>query len=168
MTTLEQLVDETLAHRMNSDLTPRQTVILRYLADGYTPQQIGGLVNLTQRSISSDIAAAREALAAETTIEAVVTAVLRGLIDGAPKPSRPRWRRQARRPDTGGLTGRELDVLALLAAGLTAAEAGEQLQVPEHAVKDTLRSARSKLGCRNTAHTIAVCIRRGLLPEDTK
>lgn len=165
MNTLEQTAPEV---ETPNPLTPRQIVVLTYLADGHTAEHIAGFLCITSQAVNKHISAARDALDAQTTTEAVVTALRRGLLGGTPLAAFPKPRRRRRTsPARAGLSDREVAALALLADGLTAAEAGDRLGVPEHTVKDVVRAARTKLGCRNTAHMIAVCVRRGLLPEDT-
>ncbi|MBL7495948.1 GAF domain-containing protein [Frankia sp. CNm7] len=61
------------------------------------------------------------------------------------------------------LTRRELDVLGLVAEGLSNAETAEQLAVSPETVKAYLRNIRSKLGVRNRTAAVSVARRYGLL-----
>ncbi|MBL7492577.1 LuxR family transcriptional regulator [Frankia sp. AgB1.9] len=68
-------------------------------------------------------------------------------------------------PDQDGraLTRRELDVLRLVAEGLSNAEAAQQLVVSPETVKAYLRNIRSKLGVNNRTAAVTVARRAGML-----
>jgi two-component system NarL family response regulator len=61
------------------------------------------------------------------------------------------------------LTGRELDVLALLACGMSNKEVGANLYISETTVKAHLRSIFAKLNVMSRTETIAAASRRGLV-----
>jgi len=61
------------------------------------------------------------------------------------------------------LTDRQLDVLGLLARGLTAQRTGELLGIGEHTVKQHAKDAKSRLEARNTAHAVAIALTQGLI-----
>lgn len=61
------------------------------------------------------------------------------------------------------LTSMELEVLQLVAEGLTAREIGEQLFIAEKTVKNHLTNVYRKLNVRNSSHAVAEAYRRGLL-----
>lgn len=68
------------------------------------------------------------------------------------------------------LTSRELDILRLLADGLSSAEIGKSLFVAESTVKTHLHHIYEKLGARNAAAAVAEGARRRLLdlrPEES-
>ncbi len=56
-----------------------------------------------------------------------------------------------------------LDLLRLVAAGLSNAEIGEELGMAESAVKTALRSAFGELGTASRAEAVAAALRRGLI-----
>lgn len=60
-------------------------------------------------------------------------------------------------------TSAELDVVRLLAQGLTYAAIGNKLGLSEQGAKRRGMNAAHKLGCNNAAHTVAVAIGRGLI-----
>ena len=62
-----------------------------------------------------------------------------------------------------GLTGRELEVLALVAAGLSNRQIAEQLVVSEHTVHRHLANIYVRLGVSSRAAAVAVAAERGLL-----
>ena len=64
-------------------------------------------------------------------------------------------------PRLPDLTRREIDVLALIANGLSHAEAAQRLDISDHTLRDHLASARLKLDARNTAHAVALAIAAG-------
>ncbi|MBL7498667.1 LuxR family transcriptional regulator [Frankia sp. CNm7] len=69
----------------------------------------------------------------------------------------------SRADSTYALTRRELDVLGLVAEGLSNAEAAERLFVSPETVKAYLRTIRSKLGVRNRTAAVHVARQSGLL-----
>lgn len=69
--------------------------------------------------------------------------------------------------DTGELSPRECEVLALVVQGLTNREIGDELGISRNTVKNHLRSVYAKLGVRNRAQAAAYAVSQGLvcLPE---
>jgi len=65
------------------------------------------------------------------------------------------------------LSGREKEVLALLAAGDTNGEVAESLGISSETVRNHTRNARRKLGARSRSHAIAIAITVGQLELDT-
>ena len=61
------------------------------------------------------------------------------------------------------ITGRELDVLRLLAAGLTNREVGRRLFMSEHTVATHVSHLLAKLGARSRAEVVASAARLGIL-----
>jgi two-component system NarL family response regulator len=61
------------------------------------------------------------------------------------------------------LTGRELDVLGLLAHGRSNKEIGSRLYITETTVKSHMRSIFSKLNVLSRTEAIATASRRGLV-----
>ena len=73
----------------------------------------------------------------------------------------------AARTGTNGvvrLTGRELEILALLAAGSTGTGAAARLGLAPNTVAQHLVAARRKLGVRTSAAAVDAARRAGLLP----
>ena len=70
-------------------------------------------------------------------------------------------RRQRRSPT--GLSGRELNVLRLLADGLDSAEVGRQLYYSERTVKSIIHDVTNRLNLRNRTHAVAYALRQGLI-----
>jgi ATP/maltotriose-dependent transcriptional regulator MalT len=67
--------------------------------------------------------------------------------------------------DTAGLTRRELDVLRLIAKGLSNQRVGEQLFISEHTVHRHVANTLSKLGVPSRSAAVAEAGRRGLLKD---
>lgn len=61
------------------------------------------------------------------------------------------------------ITQREIQVIKLLANGLTATEAAKELNIAAVTVDKRTRDARLKLDANNIAHLIAICFRNSLL-----
>jgi DNA-binding NarL/FixJ family response regulator len=73
---------------------------------------------------------------------------------------------QVRTPAQDTLSGRELEVLRLVAAGFTNREAAQKLFISEATVKTHLLHIYAKLGVRDRASAVAAAYQRGLLiPE---
>jgi|tagenome__1003787_1003787.scaffolds.fasta_scaffold20932854_3 PAS domain S-box-containing protein len=72
---------------------------------------------------------------------------------------------QARRrnAESGPLTPREREVLALLAEGLTSADAAAQLGLSAETIETHVRRALRKLGARSRTHAVALALRLELL-----
>lgn len=62
------------------------------------------------------------------------------------------------------LTKRELDVLKLLAQGLSAKEIAKRLKLTQRAVESVVDKIRVKTRTRNRTHMVAYAIEQGLLP----
>lgn len=63
-----------------------------------------------------------------------------------------------------GLTGRELEVLRLLAHGATTRSIAGQLHLSQHTVRNHVRRLTAKLGVRSRLEAVTVGRRHGLLP----
>lgn len=74
-------------------------------------------------------------------------------------------RRRADQPAPSPLlTPREVDVLRLVAAGLTTREVSDELGISSKTIENHKQRAFWKLGVQNQAHAVAVAMRSGLLP----
>lgn len=65
--------------------------------------------------------------------------------------------------ETGALTPREAEILALLGEGLVNKEVGVRLGISEHTVKTHLAAIYQKLGAANRAEAVAIGLRRGVI-----
>lgn len=79
-----------------------------------------------------------------------------------PRPARPEPH-AARPRDLMGLTARELDVLRLVAQGMTDAEVGQRLVISPRTVNGHLASIYSKLGVSTRTAAVRLAIDNGLL-----
>jgi DNA-binding CsgD family transcriptional regulator len=61
------------------------------------------------------------------------------------------------------LTGRERDVLTLLAQGLQLEEIAARLGIGSETVRTHVRKAGERLGAANRTHAVAIAIRRKLI-----
>lgn len=64
-----------------------------------------------------------------------------------------------------GVTPRQLDVLDLIAAGLTDQAIADELEISIHTVKVHVKRALGRLHAANRAQAVAIAIRGGLLNE---
>ncbi len=71
---------------------------------------------------------------------------------------------QVRRPAGQSLSGREVEVLALVAKGLTNADIGRALHISEATVKTHLLRAFGKLGVSDRTAAVTTAMALGLLP----
>jgi DNA-binding NarL/FixJ family response regulator len=62
-----------------------------------------------------------------------------------------------------GLDAREIDVLRLIAEGLSTAEIAQRMQYSERAVKKILYEMTKRLKLRNRSHAVAFAMRSGIL-----
>jgi DNA-binding CsgD family transcriptional regulator len=92
-------------------------------------------------------------LAAETRFEQLGMSVWSDRIVGL-------RRSRGGRPD--GLTGREAEVLRLVASGLTNRQVAEQLVLSVHTIERHLDNCYAKIGARNRAEASAYTVRHGL------
>jgi DNA-binding NarL/FixJ family response regulator len=62
-----------------------------------------------------------------------------------------------------GLSDRDLEVLRLMADGLSTAAIAEQLAYSESTIKNIIHAIVGRLGARNRAHAVAIAVRSGLI-----
>lgn len=74
-----------------------------------------------------------------------------------------RLMRQMRRPEQSALTGREMEILSLVAKGATNREIAQTLFVSEATIKTHLLHIYKKLGVSDRAAAVGEAYRRGLL-----
>ena len=111
---------------------------------------------------------ARGALARTATAEQIVSAVLAlaaGLLVRQPNPgeSPPQLRRPISARPVQPLTGRELEILGLLAEGLGNKAIAARLGISEHTVKSHLASIFAKLEVSTRAEAVANAARLGMI-----
>ncbi|MFD8692162.1 LuxR C-terminal-related transcriptional regulator [Streptomyces sp. NPDC059651] len=61
------------------------------------------------------------------------------------------------------LSGREVDVLSLLAQGLSTADVAARLNYSERTIKNVLHEMMTRLGLRNRTHAVAYAVRKGVV-----
>ncbi len=64
------------------------------------------------------------------------------------------------------LSERELEVLALVAAGNSNREIGARLEVTEETIKAHMKHIAAKLGANDRTHAVTLALARGILPMD--
>ncbi len=78
----------------------------------------------------------------------------------------PALTRRATSPDVGALSRRELEVLQLLAEGLSTADVAERLILSVNTVRNHVTHVLAKLGVRSRLEAVNVGVRRGLIRFD--
>jgi DNA-binding NarL/FixJ family response regulator len=63
----------------------------------------------------------------------------------------------------GGLTAREVEVLRLLADGLSTSETAAELNYSERTIKTVVHEITTRLGLRCRAQAVSYALRKGLL-----
>ncbi len=81
--------------------------------------------------------------------------------------SRSRWGARFRRPlfvhhSKEPLSSRELEVVRLVALGMTAREIAAELHITHHTVRTHIRNAMGKTGARSRAHLVAKALADGV------
>ena len=73
-----------------------------------------------------------------------------------------------RRPRTmpGGLTGPELQVLALISSGVTSAQMSQRLKTSAKTLENRRQSLFTKLGVQSQSQAVAVAVVSGILGPD--
>jgi PAS domain S-box-containing protein len=69
-------------------------------------------------------------------------------------------------PDRAALSGRELEVIRLLADGLTGPEVADSLQLAHNTIRTHVRNAMVKTGARSRAQLVAITLAEGHYPTD--
>ena len=95
---------------------------------------------------------------------AVVSPYMGGLLfDTVSHLLRHRELSSSRKP---ALTGREIEVLESIAAGMTSREVGEKLFISENTVKNHVRNILDKLGLGSRNEAVMFAVREGLISID--
>jgi DNA-binding NarL/FixJ family response regulator len=154
------------------DRDPDVVVIGTGLPDGTGPALTGRIRAALPRTavvglgLTDDDAERADALAAGASVfvwkgqpvEALLDAIRLAATGALPPAAAPAARRSG--PE---LTGREREVLALLAKGLSTDEIVEHLVLSPHTVRNHIRSVLAKLGAHSRLEAVAVAARAGLI-----
>ncbi|HEX3588517.1 MAG TPA: response regulator transcription factor [Pseudonocardiaceae bacterium] len=150
--------------RVRAEFPGTEVVVLTTYADDESvlgALQAGARGFLTKDADAEAIARAlRAAAAGQSTVDGDVQ---RRLVEAATK-GRPRTSRQVEEP-VAGLTTREVEVLRLIAAGLSNTEIAKRLVVSEATVKTHVNHVFAKAGLRDRAQAVAYAYRAGLVDE---
>lgn len=118
------------------------------------------------RSSDALAAGARGIVARNTdadTLDAAVRAVESGLVVMDEAAAGPFLRREERRAPDDPLTPRELEVLDLLAEGLSNKLIADRLRISEHTVKFHVNAILGKLGAETRTEAVVAAARLGLI-----
>ena len=64
------------------------------------------------------------------------------------------------------LTPRQLELIALAASGYEFAEIGEMKFISPHTVRNSLASARERVGAKNLTHLCVICVDHRLIKQN--
>lgn len=67
-------------------------------------------------------------------------------------------------PSESALTGRQLEIVELIALGMTGPEIAEELHLSNATVRTHVRNAMKKLGAHSRAHLVAKALGDGIVP----
>jgi DNA-binding NarL/FixJ family response regulator len=156
----------TAANRLIAESGSRVLILTTFDADEYVYEALRmGASGFLLKDAPPDqlIAAVRSIAAGNALIDPVIT---RRLIARFAHAVRPR----AAQPDQlKELTSRELDVLRLVARGLTNAEIAEELVVEESTIKTHVSRILLKLGLRDRVQAVVIAYESGfVIPDDTR
>jgi DNA-binding NarL/FixJ family response regulator len=113
----------------------------------------GALGYLTKDAGRAEIASAlRSAAAGQSTFDPAVAEKPVAALAGPPAP----------RTNPDGLTAREMEVLALMAEGLSNPEIATRLYIGQTTVKTHINNAFAKIGVRNRAEAVRYAYQHGL------
>ncbi|MCI0687144.1 MAG: response regulator transcription factor [Sporichthyaceae bacterium] len=146
----------------NRDSAPRVLVLTTFDLDEYVYEALrAGASGFLLKDVPPDELAAAIRVVARG--EAVVApAITRRLLDRF-APRLPSARPDATPQALAGLTARELEVLALVARGLSNAEIAEQLVVSETTIKTHVGHLLTKLGVRDRVQAAVFAYESGLI-----
>ncbi len=144
-----------------------QVVVLTTYADDASvlgALSAGAVGYLTKDATRDDIRRALEAAAAGQAVldPAARATLLHAARAGVPPPDR--GVQPASGPPPDGLTGREAEVLGLIASGLSNQEIASRLYVSEATVKTHVNRIFAKTGSRDRAQAVAYAHRHGMAP----
>ncbi len=145
-------------HAIRSQHPEVQVVVLTSFYDKDLVQRAmrAGAVGYLVKGVSADelAQAIRAAHAGRTTMAAEAIQALVQADEPTPKPG-------------DDLSRRELEVLALIAEGLSNAEIAQQLAISVSTVKYHARGILSKLGANSRAEAVALALQHNLIPGST-
>jgi DNA-binding CsgD family transcriptional regulator len=124
-------------------LSSREVEVLALIADGLSKEQAGRKLGISGPTVKSHLSRIYSALGAVNSAHAVAIAHCRGEIG----PRGPEQR-------DPGLSWREMQVLAAVAAGLTVEEVGRTMYLSPHTVKSHLHHVYTKLGTCSRAAAV--------------
>ncbi len=149
--------------RLRAEYPQVRVVVLTTYADDesvFTALKAGARGYLTKDAGSEEIARAITRVAAgEAMLDPAVQARLLDRFDAAAGFAPP----AVAPTDVDGLTAREIEVLTLIASGLSNAEIAAQLVVGESTVKTHVNRIFAKTGVRDRAQVVAYAYRAGLV-----
>ncbi|MFE7745321.1 LuxR C-terminal-related transcriptional regulator, partial [Nocardia sp. NPDC057455] len=145
------------AHSPLPELTPREIEVLTLVADGESSPRIAAALTISVDAVNSHADRIGDKLGTSTRAGMVAVAVSTGILSPTVEAADP----NAVLPK---LNARELEVLALVAAGMTSAEIAAEVGLTQQTVESYASRTNRKLGVGTRAASVAVAIRTGILP----
>ncbi|MGK8521355.1 LuxR C-terminal-related transcriptional regulator [Nocardia asteroides] len=139
------------------DLSDREVQILSLVAEGMSNKQIGEALELSGATVKVHLTRIGQKLGITDRAGMVVAAIRAHQIPRENPASTPH-------PDSGKLTDREIEILGLVALGMSNKEIAEELEVAPATVKHALTRSGGKLGIGERAGMAVAAIRAGKLP----
>jgi two-component system nitrate/nitrite response regulator NarL len=138
-----------------SDLVEAAPPVLALIEDGSQANAVWdtGIRGLLPRDVPIDKLAA--------ALQALVEGLM--VLEPAFTPIRTLPRGEGAQPPVEALTARELEVLTLVAEGLSNRAIASQLDISEHTVKFHLNAVLSKLGAQSRTEAVVRAMRLGLI-----
>lgn len=139
----------------------------RYLVVEHSIEIYGGLIAAVFAALGIwlglRLTRVRERVVVQQVVQQVVHEVVREVPVPAPAPP-PAFVRDAARIEALGVTPRELEILELIAAGLSTREIAQRVFVSENTVKTHASRLFDKLGARRRTQAVQIGQQLGLIP----
>ncbi|WP_433134938.1 response regulator transcription factor [Streptomyces sp. CA-106110] len=155
MTSIERVTREA------SGATPAVVLVADSISRTHLVRAISrGLVSFLPRPQTSMERAVQAVLATRAGHADLPQAMIKDLIEQIKSNN---GARTGTDPRSAGLNLREINVLSLVAEGLSTSEIAQQLNYSEKTIKNILHSMTVRLGLRNRAHAVAYAVRAGVV-----
>ncbi|MBI1971468.1 MAG: helix-turn-helix transcriptional regulator [Candidatus Wildermuthbacteria bacterium] len=164
-------------------LSRREREVLSLVARGLDNKEVARRLCVAVNTVRTHLHSVNVKLGAQNRTHAVILAFQRGICElprtgptvaglpptpaeePGPQREKPQVNIRAPESDHNPLTSRQVDVLSMLALGMTYQKIAGKLFLSLPTVKHHAGGAISKLNARNALHAVAIAIWHGLLPD---